>query len=135
MVSIFLILTELNSCNAELKIYKLPLRNLIGIATDNCSTIVGINNDLYQKLKDIPSLILIKCICHLLQLTISHAANNTLSHILEYLISEIGFHDYLLENMIVVNYIKLLIKEERTKKNCLNCQQDDFQLRLQFHQF
>lgn len=51
---------ELNSCNAESlafavketsNIYKLPLENLIGIATDNCSTMIGINNGLYQKLK------------------------------------------------------------------------------------
>lgn len=91
-------LVELNACNAEslasavketLNIYKLPLENLVGIATDNCSTMIGINNGLYQKLKeDVPNLILIKCVCHSLQLAVSHAANDTLPRVLEYLISE-----------------------------------------------
>ncbi|KYQ46896.1 hypothetical protein ALC60_14095 [Trachymyrmex zeteki] len=79
----FLMILELFSCEAEslavtvketLNNFGLSLENLIGIATDNCSTMIGINNDLYQKLKkDVPNLILIKCICHSLQLAVSHA--------------------------------------------------------------
>lgn len=41
--------------------YKLPLSNLIDIATDNANVMVSINNGLNQKLKlDVPHLILIK---------------------------------------------------------------------------
>lgn len=50
---------------------------------------IGINNGLYQKLKeDIPNLILIKCVCHSLQLAVSHATSDTLPRVLEYLVSE-----------------------------------------------
>ena len=41
------------------------LTNLIAIGTDNASVMTGINNGVYAKLKnEIPSLILIRCICH-----------------------------------------------------------------------
>lgn len=98
IVSTFLTLVELPACDAEsianavkntLTLYKLPLHNLIGIATDNASVMVGINNGLYQKLKlDVPHLVLIKCMCHSLQLAISHASIETLPRNIEFMISE-----------------------------------------------
>lgn len=50
---------------------------------------VGINNGVFQKLKqDVPSLILVRCTCHSLQLAVSHASSETLPRNLEFLISE-----------------------------------------------
>lgn len=55
VISTFLTLVDLSACNAEslasvvketLNIYNLLLENLVGIATDNCSTIIGINKKL-----------------------------------------------------------------------------------------
>nr|CAI5822119.1 unnamed protein product [Callosobruchus analis] len=83
IVSTFLVLAELKACDAHsiasaikdtLDAHKLPLNQLVGIATDNASTVIGINNGLFQILKqDVPNLILIKCVCHSLQLAVSHA--------------------------------------------------------------
>lgn len=59
--------------------YNLKLNNLIGIGTDNASVMTGVNNGVYVKLKEeIPNLILIRCICHSLQLaTSSSSRQNT----------------------------------------------------------
>lgn len=97
-VSTFLALVELNNCDAEsistavkttLANFKLPLNNLAGIGTDNASVMVGINNSVYTHLKsEVPNLILIKCVCHSLQLAVSHAARETFPRNLEFMISE-----------------------------------------------
>ena len=43
----------------------LNLNNLLAIGTDNASVMVGVNDGVYQKLKnEISDLILIKCTCH-----------------------------------------------------------------------
>ena len=98
VVSTYLGLVQLDQCNAEsivlaLKRFladkKLDLKNLTAIGTDNASVMVGINNGGYVKLKkDIPSLILIKCACHSLQLAVSHAAAECLPRNLEFLTAE-----------------------------------------------
>ncbi|TGZ50748.1 Zinc finger protein [Temnothorax longispinosus] len=68
---------------------KLDLQNLLAIGTDNASVMVGINNGVYAKLKAVvPSLILIRCLCHSLQLAVSHAMIDTLPRNLEFLIHE-----------------------------------------------
>lgn len=62
---------------------------MIGIGTDNASTIIGINNGLYQKLKsEVPSLILMRCACHSLQLCVSQTASDSFPRNVEFLIAE-----------------------------------------------
>lgn len=74
IISSFLSLTELEESNAEgivtalkktLNDFGLDLKNLRGIGTDNASVMVGVNNGVYEKLKkDVPNLVLIRCVCH-----------------------------------------------------------------------
>lgn len=65
------------------------LQNLVGIGTDNASVMTGINNGVHQKLKEEnPNIILIRCICHSLQLAVSFAAKECLPRNLEFLIQE-----------------------------------------------
>lgn len=81
-VSTFLKLVPLIECNADglvetvkntLKEFHLQLSNLIGIATDNANVMVGINNGVYQKLKqEVPSLILIRLVVLLTVLSLSN---------------------------------------------------------------
>jgi hypothetical protein len=71
-----------------LKHYNLNISLMQGLGTDNASVMVGINNGLYQILKTHnPSLILIRCICHSMQLAIS-SASKELPRNLEFLIRE-----------------------------------------------
>lgn len=74
IASTFLQLAPLTECNASVIVdvlkktpeqHGLDLHILIGIGTDNASVMVGINNGVYQKLKEeIPSLVLVICVCH-----------------------------------------------------------------------
>ncbi|KAJ8968828.1 hypothetical protein NQ314_002090 [Rhamnusium bicolor] len=94
----YLDLAPIMSCDADglidaIKIvltkYNLNINNLIGIGTDNASVMVGVNNGLYTKLKaGVPHLILIRCVCHSLQLSVSHASKECMPRNLEYLIQE-----------------------------------------------
>lgn len=46
------------------------LENLIGIELDNASVMTGVNNGVHNILKTeygVPNLILVRCVCHLLQ--------------------------------------------------------------------
>lgn len=98
VVSTYLGLAQLEKCNAEsivtalknlLTSKGLDIRNLGAIGTDNASVMVGVNNGVYAKLKqDNPSLILIRCICHSLQLAMSHASAECMPRNLEFLIAE-----------------------------------------------
>ncbi|KAF2879095.1 hypothetical protein ILUMI_27072 [Ignelater luminosus] len=93
IVSTYLDLAELHECNAEgivsaikktLKRFDLRLENLMGIGTDNASVMVGVNNGVFTKLKEeVPHLILVRCLCHSLQLAISAAAKEFLPRNLE----------------------------------------------------
>lgn len=70
-----------NAVSESLKSLNLNLNNLIGIGTDNASTMVGINNGVYAILKidlNLPNLVLIRCTCHSIQLAVTHASENTL---------------------------------------------------------
>ena len=50
---------------------------------------VGINDGVYSKLKqDNPSLLLMRCVCHSIQLAMSYASAECLPINLEYLIAE-----------------------------------------------
>lgn len=52
-------------------------------------SIVGINNAVYQKLKaEVPNLILIRFVCHSLQLSVSVATAEALPRNLEILVTE-----------------------------------------------
>lgn len=88
IITTFLSLEELVECNASsivvalknaLKKYDQYIKNMIGIGSDNASVMVGINNGVYAMLKeDNPNLILIRYICHSLQLATSYACAETI---------------------------------------------------------
>ncbi|CAL4248430.1 unnamed protein product, partial [Meganyctiphanes norvegica] len=98
VVCTFLALSPIESCTsigivnclkATINKVGLDLCNLDGIGTDNASAMVGINNGVYQLLKkEIPGLILIRCVCHSIQLAVSAAAKIAFPRNLEFLISE-----------------------------------------------
>ncbi|CAG4936527.1 unnamed protein product [Parnassius apollo] len=98
IVSTCLDLAELDACNAEgivsaikrtLKHFDLRIENLMGIGTDNASVMVGVSNEVFVRLKqEIPHLVLVRCLCHSLQLAISAAAKEFLPRNLEFLIRE-----------------------------------------------
>ena len=98
IISTYLDMPVLAACNATaitesmkhtLSNYNLPLKKLVGIGTDNASVMVGVNNGVAAKLrKDVPNLVLVRCLCHSLQLAVSAASSETLPRNLEYLISE-----------------------------------------------
>ena len=79
---------ELTACDAEhiviafnnvLSSHKLSLKNLAAIRTDNASVMIGINKGVHAQLRaEIPSLILIKCVCHSIQLAVSQASADSL---------------------------------------------------------
>lgn len=69
----------------------LKLKKLVGIGTDNASVMTGVNNGLHQFLKkehELPNLVLVRCVCHSLQLAVSHASEKTLPRNIEYIIRE-----------------------------------------------
>lgn len=71
--------------------FGLPMKNLVGIGTDNASVMVGINNGVHAKLKEkhkLPGLVLLRCVCHSLQLATSAATKDTLPRNLEFMIKE-----------------------------------------------
>ncbi|XP_023244386.1 uncharacterized protein LOC111642287 [Centruroides sculpturatus] len=94
----FLDLVPLKECNADaiceaikfsLRNNALDLHKLVAIGTDNASVMIGINNGVYAKLKaEVPALILVRCLCHSLQLAISHATKEGLPRNIEFLIKE-----------------------------------------------
>lgn len=98
VVSTFLDLAELSECNADgiicaikrtLDRFELSLSNLMGLGTDNASVMTGINNGVFTKLKqEVPHLVLVRCLCHSLQLAVSAAAKQFLPRNLEFLIKE-----------------------------------------------
>lgn len=98
IITTFLSLEELVECNAMaivtaiktcLKKFDLDIKNMVGLGSDNASVMVGINNGVFKMLKeDNPNLILIRCVCHSLQLATSHACAHTIPRHLDFLISE-----------------------------------------------
>lgn len=69
---------------ATLAKFDIPLQNLLSIGTDNESVMTGVNNDVHDKLKrELPNLVLVRCICHSLQLAVSAVAKQFLPRNLE----------------------------------------------------
>ena len=52
----------------------IPLTNIIGFASDNCSAMMGVHNGFQARLKeDVPSVYILGCVCHSFALCASHA--------------------------------------------------------------
>ncbi|KAJ4934815.1 hypothetical protein JOQ06_007597 [Pogonophryne albipinna] len=69
----------------------LKKEKLLGIGTDNASVMTGNKNGVHKVLKEecgIKDLVLIRCVCHSLQLAVTHASNDTLPRSVEYLVRE-----------------------------------------------
>ncbi|KAH7972736.1 hypothetical protein HPB52_016353 [Rhipicephalus sanguineus] len=98
IMTTFLNLCTLEVCTADgivaavkstLMEYCLKLERMRGVGTDNASVMTGINNGVHRKLKaEAPHLVLIRCVCHSLQLATSAVTAEVLPRILEYVISE-----------------------------------------------
>lgn len=100
IVSTFLGLVELEGGDAKsiaravvafLEKCCLKKEKLLGIGTDNASVMTGINNGVHKVLKEeygLKYLVLIRCVCHSLQLAVSHASNDTIPRSVEYLVRE-----------------------------------------------
>lgn len=98
IISTFLKLAELAQCDAQsivaaikdtLKQFGLDLNKLQGVGTDNANVMVGINNGVYKILKsELPHLILVKCVCHSIQIATSSACE-MLPRNIEFLVREI----------------------------------------------
>lgn len=100
IISTFLGLVELEDGTANnivngLKLLlsglNLNIKKLIGIGTDNASVMTGTTNGVHQLLKNETgneNLILVRCVCHSLQLAMSHASEETLPRNIDFLIRE-----------------------------------------------
>lgn len=100
IVSTFLGIVELEKCDATsivvslkqlLLDLKLNPKKVQGLGTDNASVMCGVNNGVYVKMKtefDNNSIVLMRCVCHSLQLALSHATEETLPRNIEFLIRE-----------------------------------------------
>lgn len=98
IVTTLLTLVELDAGSAvhivealkkSLTIYNLDITKLRGIGSDNASVMTGKNNGVYAILKrELDHLVLIRCVCHSVQLAVSAAASTSLPDHLEFLLSE-----------------------------------------------
>ena len=62
-----------NAIRRALAEKKMDVKNLLVIGTDNASVMVGINSSVFKKLKEeVPGLLLFRCVCHSIQLAVSH---------------------------------------------------------------
>lgn len=69
----------------------LKKENLIGIGTDNASVMTGVRNGVHTSLREefgLTNLVLIRYVCHSLQLAVSHASKETIPRSIEYLVRE-----------------------------------------------
>lgn len=116
MVSTFLSLVQLDagdsntiadSLRQELKRLGLNINKLIGIGTDNASVMVGSNQSVFTELKkDVPSLIVIKCVCHSVQLAVNSACTKFLPESLEYIVYE-SFNWFSKSSKRQTDYLKI----------------------------
>lgn len=98
MVSTFLSLVHIEAGDAmsisdslkqELKKKDLNILNMIGIGTDNANVRTGSKNSVHTELKkSVPTLKLIKCVCHSIQLAVNQACKKSMPKELEFLISD-----------------------------------------------
>ncbi|KAI5643242.1 hypothetical protein NE865_04660 [Phthorimaea operculella] len=85
--AIGLVTTLVNCLNSN----NLPIANLAGIGTDNAAVMTGQHNSVYEILRsqyNLPNLVLIRCVCHSLQLAVSRASEQTIPKHIEFLIRE-----------------------------------------------
>ncbi|XP_053951233.1 uncharacterized protein LOC128858736 [Anastrepha ludens] len=67
----------------------LKISNLIGIGTDNANVMTGSKKSVYTELrKSVPSLKLLKCVCHSVQLAVTKSCTKVLPDNLEFLVHE-----------------------------------------------
>jgi len=98
IVTTFLSLVPLESGNAlciaegvrnKLKELMLNIKDLQGIGTDNANLMVGRNRSVFTELKkDEPYLVLIKRVCHPVQLAVNQSCKEFLPYGLDFLIYE-----------------------------------------------
>ena len=75
----------------QLKDMNLDSNNLVGIGVDNASVNTGCSAGVCEILKQklaLPHLAMVRCICHSLQLAVSHAIKGTIPKDVEYLVGE-----------------------------------------------
>ena len=66
----------------SLKKRGIPFENIVGLGSDNCSTMMGERSGFKKLLKhDIASVFIMGCICHSMALCASHAVNVLLSYL------------------------------------------------------
>lgn len=66
-------------------------KNLIGVGVDNATVNTGVHAGVYELMKkefDLPNLIMIRCVCHSIQLAISKAVEKKLPSGVEFLVRE-----------------------------------------------
>ncbi|EFA11723.1 hypothetical protein TcasGA2_TC001388 [Tribolium castaneum] len=69
----------------------LKIEKLCGLGTDNASVMVGVNQGVFQKLRSsygLDNLVLVRCVCHSLQLAVSAATEESLPRHIEFMIRE-----------------------------------------------
>ncbi|CAI6365618.1 unnamed protein product [Macrosiphum euphorbiae] len=98
IVTTFLSLIELESGTAVsvvkgvkecILMYDLNILNMQGIGCDNASVMVGQHSGVFTLLKkEVQHLVLVRCICHSVQLAVSAAVSNYLPDYLEFLLAE-----------------------------------------------
>ena len=97
-------LTKCNAGNIVTALKKLVvtknhnITNCIAMGTGNASVMVGINNGVCSKLKqENPSLMSMRCVCHSIQLAMSHASAEFMPKNMEYSIAET--HNWIHNNL------------------------------------
>lgn len=62
---------------------------MVGIGTDNANVMIGKNKSVHVALKkEVPELILVKCVCHSLQLAVNQSLDEHLPESLEFIVYE-----------------------------------------------
>lgn len=80
-----------NGIKGLLLVLNIEIKKMIGIGTDNATVMTGSNNGVHALLKNETgndNLVLVRCVCHSLQLALSHASEETLPRNVEFLIRE-----------------------------------------------
>lgn len=95
------------------------IKNLIGLGTDNASVMVGVKVFMnYLNVLTHTYIILVKCVCHSIQLATSHACSETLPRHLDFLASETycWFSKSTLRQQSYQNLFKVLNDSQTTLK-------------------
>lgn len=99
----------------------LNINKLSGLGTDNASDMVGVNNGVYELLTskyDLKNLVLVRCVCHSLQLALSAATEETLPRNLDFLIRETynWFEHSTIRQQAYLNIHKLINDDKKPLK-------------------